>query len=213
MGEYDSLLPHFPMVKKFMVATLAATLLLSGIATADEGTSESSSSSSASSNSSSSKNNTPEPEELRKREERLQRKMTNRSQNGKREDSLRREVKKLEQRRVREESLALNAVCIKGAVAKREDAHIAALKAFFDAKIVAHTTLRDALVNAWDLATSDERKAARKTAGQAFESAVQTARTALNAARKQAKNVFKGERNVCNAPTETEPDPSGNPGA
>lgn len=138
----------------------------------------------------------PDAVELRKREERLRRESLNRPQNGR-----------------SEETRALNVVCIQSAVRKREDAHIAALTAFFNAKIAAHTTFRDALVSVWGLSPEDVRKTARRTATQAFESAVQTARSALNAARKQAKNTFKSDRRGCNAPTESEPDPSGTPGA
>ena len=178
------------MVKKFMVATFA-TLLLAGTAIAEEGTNDSSSSSSSSSSTSSSSSSSSS----QRREEKLRRENTNRHQNGR-----------------SEESRALNVVCIQSAVRKREDAHIAALQAFFNAKIAAHTIFRDALVNAWGLSTGDARKAARQAAGQAYESAVQSARAALNAARKQAKSVFKTERRGCNAPTETEPDPSATPG-
>ena len=188
--------PHLPMLKKFMVATFA-TVLLAGTAIADEGTNNASSYSSSSSSSSSSQSRSiPEPEELRKKEERLRKENMHRNQNGRREDAR-----------------VLDVGCIQAAVMKREDAIIAALDAFYAAKKAAHIVHRDALVAAWALPDATARKEARKAAEMAFGESMKTARKAWHDARKAAKKTFKTERKACHAPTEPEPEVSGNPAA
>jgi hypothetical protein len=107
----------------------------------------------------------------------------------------------------------LNVACIQAAVTEREDAVIAAIQTFFEAKIAARTRLRDALVDAWALPDATSRKAARKNAEMAFKQATLSARKAWLEARMNAKKTFKTEHKACNVPSEPEPDANANPSA
>lgn len=93
--------------------------------------------------------------------------------------------------------VTVDPVCVQNAVTKRENAIIAGVDAFSTTVKSALQTRRDSLVNAWSITDKNQRRAAIKTAWDAFRGTWKSASTALRNARKAAWAQYRTDAKAC----------------
>lgn len=91
----------------------------------------------------------------------------------------------------------VDAACAQTAVAKRENAMIAAVDAYSSSVKTSLTTRRDALSAAWSQTDAGAREAAIKAAHEAFKGTWKTANKTLRTAQKAAWQTFRTDAKTC----------------
>lgn len=91
----------------------------------------------------------------------------------------------------------LDLPCVQSAVAVRESAIQKAFTAYSGSVSTALTTRATALNSAWGMTVGTERRAARKSAWEAYRISVQSARTTMRTAKKSAWEAFKTASKAC----------------
>ena len=91
----------------------------------------------------------------------------------------------------------LDLPCVQSAVAVRESAIQKAFTAYSGNVSTALTTRATALNSAWGMTVGTERRAARKSAWEAYRTSVQSARTTMRTAKKSAWEAFKTSSKAC----------------
>ncbi len=87
--------------------------------------------------------------------------------------------------------------CVQSAVAVRESAIQKAFTAYSGSVSTALTARATALNTAWGMTVGTERRAARKSAWEAYRTSVQSARTTMKTAKKSAWEAFKTASKAC----------------
>jgi hypothetical protein len=95
-------------------------------------------------------------------------------------------------------ALDANAItCVKTALTKREDALTSGYTTYSTAITGAYTARKTALLAAWDSADAKTRRAAVRSADQAFKSTVQSSKKAWNESRRGTWKTFETDRKAC----------------